>query len=248
MSQCPDVPCAGCGKLLWRGRGSLPPGEATCLVCRRRRSGVSCAGGCGRMLATSKWSLPAGERTCRECRRASPRPYGNRPQQIRPAGDTPCPICGTLFLPRISGSGGMTRTCSRTCGQTLRHLPDNPDPELIRELLRIRADPAMAYASHRAKDRLRCARRRSHTAVALVEIVDPDVVFERDGWRCHICRKRINRKLTGQDAMGPTIDHLVPISEGGEHSYANVRTAHRRCNSRKCAGHVPGGEQLALLG
>lgn len=35
MAKHPDIPCAGgCGKLLWRGTGSLPPGQATCRGCR----------------------------------------------------------------------------------------------------------------------------------------------------------------------------------------------------------------------
>lgn len=34
----PDVICAGgCGKLLWRGTGTLPPGESTCHECRSRK-------------------------------------------------------------------------------------------------------------------------------------------------------------------------------------------------------------------
>jgi 5-methylcytosine-specific restriction endonuclease McrA len=31
----PDMPCAVCGTLLWRGRTSLPPGQAICQPCRR---------------------------------------------------------------------------------------------------------------------------------------------------------------------------------------------------------------------
>lgn len=35
MSRNPDTPCAGgCGKLLWRGRGSRPAGERRCRSCR----------------------------------------------------------------------------------------------------------------------------------------------------------------------------------------------------------------------
>jgi hypothetical protein len=33
----PDLPCAGCGRLLWRGAGSLPEGEAKCRDCRREQ-------------------------------------------------------------------------------------------------------------------------------------------------------------------------------------------------------------------
>ena len=37
MPQSPDVPCSSCGRLMWRGTGSLPPGQAMCLPCRRSR-------------------------------------------------------------------------------------------------------------------------------------------------------------------------------------------------------------------
>lgn len=35
MARKPDLPCAGCGELMWSGRSSLPPGQAMCLPCRR---------------------------------------------------------------------------------------------------------------------------------------------------------------------------------------------------------------------
>ena len=38
MARVPDVPCAVCGKLMWSGTGSLPPGEATCRACRAEAS------------------------------------------------------------------------------------------------------------------------------------------------------------------------------------------------------------------
>lgn len=38
MPRKPDTPCAGCGKLLYGGRGALPSGQRTCLDCRRARS------------------------------------------------------------------------------------------------------------------------------------------------------------------------------------------------------------------
>lgn len=34
MARNPDLPCSGCGRLLWRGKGSLPGGEALCRDCR----------------------------------------------------------------------------------------------------------------------------------------------------------------------------------------------------------------------
>jgi 5-methylcytosine-specific restriction endonuclease McrA len=92
---------------------------------------------------------------------------------------------------------------------------------------------------------MRCANRRARFVAALVEVVDPDVVFERDGWRCHLCGEGIDPTLSGRDRMGPTLDHVIPLAEGGEHSYANVAAAHRSCNSRKGASLAP---SLALAG
>lgn len=45
--------------------------------------------------------------------------------------------------------------------------------------------------------------------------------------RCVYCGKKFQRL---------TMDHIVPLSKGGEHTVSNVVPACRRCNSRKSAG------------
>jgi 5-methylcytosine-specific restriction endonuclease McrA len=47
-------------------------------------------------------------------------------------------------------------------------------------------------------------------------------VFVRDGHRCQYC-----------GAQAENIDHVVPRSRGGTHSWDNVVACCRRCNSRK---------------
>lgn len=47
-------------------------------------------------------------------------------------------------------------------------------------------------------------------------------VFARDGWVCQYC---------GRPAEN--VDHVVPKSQGGPHTWENVVAACRRCNSRK---------------
>lgn len=71
-------------------------------------------------------------------------------------------------------------------------------------------------------------------------------IFVRDGWRCHICRKLTSKNQVTPHPRAPTIDHLVPLSEGGDDTPANVATACFLCNctKRECGG----GEQLALIG
>lgn len=72
--------------------------------------------------------------------------------------------------------------------------------------------------------RIKRARIRS---VYVERIVFEDVV-ERDRWLCGICGKRVKP----EDA---TLDHIKPLSKGGEHSYANVQLAHFTCNCKKGA-------------
>ena len=47
-------------------------------------------------------------------------------------------------------------------------------------------------------------------------------VFARDGWTCQYC-----------GAAAENLDHVIPRSRGGTHSWDNVVAACRRCNSRK---------------
>lgn len=90
------------------------------------------------------------------------------------------------------------------------------------------------------RDELSAARRRAKRKAlkinAFVELVDPRRVFERDSYRCWICEGEI---LPGHPRWSPSVDHVVPLSLGGLHSYANVRTAHLFCNHVKGARYWP---------
>lgn len=67
----------------------------------------------------------------------------------------------------------------------------------------------------------------------------------RDGFRCHLCRERVDMRLPGTHPQGPTIDHLIPVTDGGDDEPVNVALAHRECNVRRNTG---GEVQLRLLG
>lgn len=60
----------------------------------------------------------------------------------------------------------------------------------------------------------------------LIEPVYLGIVAARDGWRCHDCLCSVTRDDW-------SLDHIVPLSMGGEHSYANVALAHQDCNLRR---------------
>lgn len=83
-------------------------------------------------------------------------------------------------------------------------------------------------------------------AGAFVEDIELSVLFERDKGLCGLCRRKVNPKLKYPHRGSASIDHIIPFSKGGEHSYANTQLAHFGCNGSKGAGAV--GEQLRLLG
>lgn len=70
-------------------------------------------------------------------------------------------------------------------------------------------------------------------------------IFDRDGWRCRICMKKVNKKLKAPHPMSASLDHIVPLSKGGKHEPLNVQLAHFMCNSIKSANL---GVQLRLVG
>lgn len=70
-------------------------------------------------------------------------------------------------------------------------------------------------------------------------------IAERDGWKCHLCGDHVEDVEYDYRPSDPTLDHLIPVSEGGTHTRDNVRLAHMICNSRRSVG---GSVQLMLIG
>lgn len=135
-----------------------------------------------------------------------------------------CQTCGNAYIQRATHHGYVRikqRCCSETCHSV--HI------QKVAHATRLRGK----------------ARRRALQHGAFVTDFDRAKVFEADGWKCHLCGKRIRQDLPTHHRMGPTIDHIIPLSKGGKHEPANLRAAHRYCNSKKCAGGA--GEQFPLF-
>lgn len=80
--------------------------------------------------------------------------------------------------------------------------------------------------------------------IAKEKRIDKDItalgLFVRDGGVCWICGGKCNPKdyviRKGAKICGnnyPSVDHIVPICEGGEDSWENVKLAHRICNTKR---------------
>jgi hypothetical protein len=64
--------------------------------------------------------------------------------------------------------------------------------------------------------------------------IDPIEIFRRDGWKCHLCGRRTPKRLRGTcDEKAPELDHILPLSKGGDHTVDNVACACRSCNIKK---------------
>jgi HNH endonuclease len=77
------------------------------------------------------------------------------------------------------------------------------------------------------------------------QFVDTEI-FERDGWRCHICRRQVRRNAPGRHPLSASLDHIVPLSKGGTHTRDNVACAHLKCNMIKQASLGAGVQQLLI--
>lgn len=80
-----------------------------------------------------------------------------------------------------------------------------------------------------ARDR----RRAREMNAAVGEDFTREEIFDRDRWVCGICEKPIDQALSYPDPMSASLDHVIPLARGGEHSRANAQAAHLRCNVRK---------------
>lgn len=65
-------------------------------------------------------------------------------------------------------------------------------------------------------------------------------LFQRDHGICYLCGQMCDwtdgTEIDGTFIAGlkyPSIDHVVPVSKGGTHTWANIKLAHRECNSKK---------------
>jgi hypothetical protein len=159
-----------------------------------------------------------------------------------------CNGCGETFATKDN----RRTECGTACRQWVRKYP-TVLRVLDRECLHCGTPFRAETAARKYCRESSCAksagkiRRRGLLASAYVEDVSRAVLAKRDRWRCQLCGKKVDRTLRAPHPMSSSIDHIVPISAGGEHSYANTQLAHLGCNITK--GHrTTQATQLALIG
>lgn len=131
----------------------------------------------------------------------------------------PCPVCNSMFLPSV----GQRKWCSDECGKQARRERNH---EKIVEKRR--------KARGRYRDVGRKNRHRARQFGVLYQPFNPRVIFQRDGWICQICGTPTPETLRGTYAPNaPELDHVLSMSQGGDHLPENCQCACRSCNSAK---------------
>jgi hypothetical protein len=155
----------------------------------------------------------AGSKWCRGCRKG-------RPYKLKPAL---CVVCGIEYQPKIR----YQKCCGAACGQVLSAL----------STMALHGITTVTESRRRVQER---RRKGSASRAAKLRRVGGRLVpgrwrgiGERDGWMCWLCQTAVDpaAPLNGKD--GPTVDHVVPLAEGGSDDDSNVRLAHRSCNCRR---------------
>lgn len=130
-----------------------------------------------------------------------------------------CETCGGMFL-------ADDRKKNRFCGDKCRKKAHNKSKEWNR---RIMLDKQM---------------------------IDRDIslerLYQRDGGICYLCGNVCDwndkKTVDGTIICGnnyPSIEHVIPLSKNGKHSWANVRLACRKCNSHKRDRLIADDKRLA---
>lgn len=133
---------------------------------------------------------------------------------------TSCVVCGVSIM--RAHKADRRPTCSPTCRHAL-------------------AGQQMTGAHDWSSTTISRARK---AGAPVIEAFTNTEIYERDNWTCYLCGEPVNRGADCYQPDSPTIDHVVALAVGGEHSRANVRCACFRCNSTKQAktlARVPNG-------
>lgn len=97
-----------------------------------------------------------------------------------------------------------------------------------------------AKCSRRFHRRIRRQKERALLRMVKVDNVNPVKVFETYQWHCSYCNVHTPPHLKGSTLdNAPELDHIIPLSKGGLHSYVNTQLLCRKCNRIKSNNIIP---------
>lgn len=166
-----------------------------------------------------------------------------------------CPECGREFTWDKNKSTYCSRSCggkaggrmvaerNRKRGLAPRRKRDRPAWQMeIRKcewceelffnnrMQQLTCSTECAKKRRHSRDINKAHKRREYIKSVTIEPVKVMQVYERDNWTCGICGDPIDPSLKWPNPKSVSLDHIIPISKGGEHSMKNTRASHLGCN------------------
>ena len=174
----------------------------------------------------------------------------NKRNKIKKPVSKLCDICGNSFFT----ARNHQRLCSKECGVEANRLRSRENwlKEKARQpLTKIwicawcsgemvvpfsytgnrKYHDDCALKAKRQRNRLKTVKRQSGRVQGLR--VDVEDIAMRDGFVCHICLQPVDMTLARNSRFGATLDHVHPLSKGGDDSLDNLKLAHWICNVKK---------------
>lgn len=203
-----DIRCKTCGTVKHVKSPATRHRSVRCVVCFERERAEREERKRREKEASRKPKLTNEERKQRQ--RIVRRNYEERKrrkERLEHTSFTSCQCCGAMFL---YDDRTHQKYCSKQCAARLRQ------------------------KRHETVRRIRTK----------AQMVDSDIslerLYQRDGGLCYLCgrvcdwndREVVDGTIICGDTY-PSVDHVIPLSKNGKHSWANVKLACRKCNNRK---------------
>ena len=178
---------------------------------------------CGKPVYRGPTSRP--EIICHECRRELPAPRLSTPA-YQPK---PCEQCREMFTPQPRTKGKPPqRFCSASCRSTWVNFN-------VTHASKPKLTPEQKLDLKKTRALTKARKRRLRLNAVPWDGTTEATILDRDKWKCRmpIClfgSRRIYKTRTYPDPRSPSVDHILPLSVGGDDTQWNKRAAHLGCN------------------
>ena len=96
--------------------------------------------------------------------------------------------------------------------------------------------PLQIYCDGKCSEMAKQTRVRQTEVARFKKNQAPNIVariYYRDKGICGICHEPIDLRLQYPDPLSISIDHIIPVSQGGNNFQGNLQPAHLICNTRR---------------
>ena len=159
-----------------------------------------------------------------------------------------CSVCGNVFKSKRAGVKYCSDKCLHEAQKErnkilapIRFKPQSKKCRYCGKMFITRFKHSKCFCSDECKAKMVKVRRKNNKRRLKGKIIDRDISLKRlakqSGNVCALCGDVVDwndYKIDNDTFIAgdnyPSIDHIIPLAEGGLHSWDNVQLAHRKCN------------------